>query len=116
MCKQTGAGLKLADFGTAIEVQGTEFGWHGFCGTPSYISPEMLNRQAYGKAVDMWACGIIVYVLLSGSLPFYSENQKELFEWIKKGKYDCSTPPWDTVSSAGKNLLGTIIILRHHFL
>ncbi|KAM9609565.1 calcium/calmodulin-dependent protein kinase type II subunit beta isoform 9-T10 [Morphnus guianensis] len=54
-CK--GAAVKLADFGLAIEVQGDQQAWFGFAGTPGYLSPEVLRKEAYGKPVDIWACG-----------------------------------------------------------
>ncbi|KAJ7305105.1 hypothetical protein JRQ81_010950, partial [Phrynocephalus forsythii] len=53
-CK--GAAVKLADFGLAIEVQGDQQAWFGFAGTPGYLSPEVLRKEAYGKPVDIWAC------------------------------------------------------------
>ncbi|XP_041099540.1 calcium/calmodulin-dependent protein kinase type II subunit beta-like, partial [Polyodon spathula] len=54
-CKN--AAVKLADFGLAIEVQGEQQAWFGFAGTPGYLSPEVLRKEAYGKPVDIWACG-----------------------------------------------------------
>ncbi|XP_070990151.1 calcium/calmodulin-dependent protein kinase type II subunit beta-like isoform X2 [Oncorhynchus clarkii lewisi] len=54
-CKN--AAVKLADFGLAIEVQGDQQAWFGFAGTPGYLSPEVLRKEAYGKPVDIWACG-----------------------------------------------------------
>ncbi|KAI2660267.1 Calcium/calmodulin-dependent protein kinase type II subunit beta [Labeo rohita] len=53
-CKN--AAVKLADFGLAIEVQGDQQAWFGFAGTPGYLSPEVLRKEAYGKPVDIWAC------------------------------------------------------------
>ncbi|KAJ8263578.1 hypothetical protein COCON_G00160350 [Conger conger] len=63
-CKN--AAVKLADFGLAIEVQGDQQAWFGFAGTPGYLSPEVLRKEAYGKPVDIWACGVILYILLVG--------------------------------------------------
>ncbi|XP_073686329.1 calcium/calmodulin-dependent protein kinase type II subunit beta [Garra rufa] len=57
-CKN--AAVKLADFGLAIEVQGDQQAWFGFAGTPGYLSPEVLRKEAYGKPVDIWACGFPV--------------------------------------------------------
>ncbi|XP_057183482.1 calcium/calmodulin-dependent protein kinase type II subunit alpha-like [Triplophysa rosa] len=55
--KSKGAAVKLADFGLAIEVEGEQQAWFGFAGTPGYLSPEVLRKDPYGKAVDLWACG-----------------------------------------------------------
>nr|XP_013998811.1 unnamed protein product [Salmo salar] len=55
-CKN--AAVKLADFGLAIEVQGDQQAWFGFAGTPGYLSPEVLRKEAYGKPVDIWACEV----------------------------------------------------------
>ncbi len=73
--KAKGAAVKLADFGLAIEVQGDQQAWFGFAGTPGYLSPEVLKKEPYGKSVDIWACGVILYILLVGYPPFWDEDQ-----------------------------------------
>uniref|UniRef100_A0A671Q2I2 calcium/calmodulin-dependent protein kinase n=1 Tax=Sinocyclocheilus anshuiensis TaxID=1608454 RepID=A0A671Q2I2_9TELE len=85
-CKN--AAVKLADFGLAIEVQGDQQAWFGFAGTPGYLSPEVLRKEAYGKPVDIWACGVILYILLVGYPPFWDEDQHKLYQQIKAGAYD----------------------------
>lgn len=62
----------------------------GFAGTPGYLSPEVLRRDAYGQEVDVWACGVIMYILLVGYPPFWDEDQKKLYAQIKLGSYDVS--------------------------
>ena len=63
--KQQPSDIKLADFGLAIELEkSTEFAWYGFAGTPGYLSPEVLKKIPYGRPVDLWACGVILYILL----------------------------------------------------
>ncbi|XP_026959382.1 calcium/calmodulin-dependent protein kinase type II subunit delta isoform X7 [Sagmatias obliquidens] len=86
--KSKGAAVKLADFGLAIEVQGDQQAWFGFAGTPGYLSPEVLRKDPYGKPVDMWACGVILYILLVGYPPFWDEDQHRLYQQIKAGAYD----------------------------
>ena len=86
--KAKGAAVKLADFGLAIEVQGDQQAWFGFAGTPGYLSPEVLKKEPYGKAVDIWACGVILYILLVGYPPFWDEDQHRLYAQIKAGTYD----------------------------
>uniref|UniRef100_A0A8C6Y003 calcium/calmodulin-dependent protein kinase n=1 Tax=Naja naja TaxID=35670 RepID=A0A8C6Y003_NAJNA len=86
--KLKGAAVKLADFGLAIEVEGEQQAWFGFAGTPGYLSPEVLRKDPYGKAVDLWACGVILYILLVGYPPFWDEDQHRLYQQIKAGAYD----------------------------
>ena len=90
--KIKGAAVKLADFGLAIEVQGENQAWFGFAGTPGYLSPEVLKKEPYGKPVDIWACGVILYILLVGYPPFWDEDQHRLYAQIKAGAYDVSLP------------------------
>ncbi|KAG7238382.1 hypothetical protein INR49_030889, partial [Caranx melampygus] len=59
-----------------------------FAGTPGYLSPEVLRKDPYGKPVDMWACGVILYILLVGYPPFWDEDQHRLYQQIKAGAYD----------------------------
>lgn len=87
--RSKGADVKLADFGLAIEVD-DKLGWFGFAGTPGYLSPEVLKKEPYGKAVDLWACGVILYILLVGYPPFWDEDQQKLYGQIKAGAYDVS--------------------------
>lgn len=58
------------------------------CGTPEYIAPEVLRRKPYTSAVDLWALGVIVFVLLSGHLPFYDDNRRKLYRYIEKADYN----------------------------
>lgn len=92
--KLKGAAVKLADFGLAIEVMADQQAWFGFAGTPGYLSPEVLKKEPYGKAVDIWACGVILYILLVGYPPFWDEDQHRLYSQIKAGAYDVSTRAW----------------------
>jgi serine/threonine protein kinase len=62
--------------------------YKGFAGTPGYLSPEVLKKEPYGKAVDIWACGVILYILLVGYPPFWDEDQHRLYAQIKAGAYD----------------------------
>ncbi|XP_039702999.1 calcium/calmodulin-dependent protein kinase type II subunit beta isoform X1 [Pteropus medius] len=109
-CK--GAAVKLADFGLAIEVQGDQQAWFGFAGTPGYLSPEVLRKEAYGKPVDIWACGVILYILLVGYPPFWDEDQHKLYQQIKAGAYDFPSPEWDTVTPEAKNLINQMLTIN----
>ncbi|XP_046667366.1 calcium/calmodulin-dependent protein kinase type II alpha chain isoform X9 [Homalodisca vitripennis] len=107
--KAKGAAVKLADFGLAIEVQGEQQAWFGFAGTPGYLSPEVLKKEPYGKPVDIWACGVILYILLVGYPPFWDEDQHRLYAQIKAGAYDYPSPEWDTVTPEAKNLINQML-------
>uniref|UniRef100_A0A4W5PR36 calcium/calmodulin-dependent protein kinase n=1 Tax=Hucho hucho TaxID=62062 RepID=A0A4W5PR36_9TELE len=109
-CKN--AAVKLADFGLAIEVQGDQQAWFGFAGTPGYLSPEVLRKEAYGKPVDIWACGVILYILLVGYPPFWDEDQHKLYQQIKAGAYDFPSPEWDSVTPEAKNLINQMLTIN----
>ncbi|XP_020293064.1 calcium/calmodulin-dependent protein kinase type II alpha chain isoform X16 [Pseudomyrmex gracilis] len=110
--KAKGAAVKLADFGLAIEVQGEAQAWYGFAGTPGYLSPEVLKKEPYGKPVDIWACGVILYILLVGYPPFWDEDQHRLYAQIKAGSYDYPSPEWDTVTPEAKNLINQMLTVN----
>ncbi|CAF2757608.1 unnamed protein product [Rotaria sp. Silwood2] len=107
--KTKGAAVKLADFGLAIEVNGEQTQWYGFAGTPGYLSPEVLKKEPYGKPVDIWACGVILYILLVGYPPFWDEDQHRLYNQIKAGAYDYPSPEWDTVTTEAKRLIDSML-------
>uniref|UniRef100_A0ACB8EIE0 Calcium/calmodulin-dependent protein kinase type II subunit alpha n=1 Tax=Sphaerodactylus townsendi TaxID=933632 RepID=A0ACB8EIE0_9SAUR len=110
--KLKGAAVKLADFGLAIEVEGEQQAWFGFAGTPGYLSPEVLRKDPYGKAVDLWACGVILYILLVGYPPFWDEDQHRLYQQIKAGAYDFPSPEWDTVTPEAKDLINKMLTIN----
>ena len=81
----TGA-IKLIDFGFAIETNELQ---RTFCGTPTYMAPEIVKRVPYNpKQVDVWAMGIMLYRMLTGSYPFMAGTDKELYSRICKGNYE----------------------------
>lgn len=110
--KAKGAAVKLADFGLAIEIQNDQTAWFGFAGTPGYLSPEVLKKEPYGKSVDIWACGVILYILLVGYPPFWDEDQHRLYSQIKAGAYDYPSPEWDTVTPDAKNLINQMLTVN----
>ncbi|XP_038142273.1 caM kinase-like vesicle-associated, like isoform X2 [Cyprinodon tularosa] len=83
------------------------------CGTPEYLAPEVVARHRYGRAVDCWAVGVIMYILLSGNPPFYDETEEEntdlhnriIFCRIVAGDFEFDSPHWDDISPAAKALV-----------
>ncbi|XP_028778835.1 CBL-interacting protein kinase 18-like isoform X1 [Neltuma alba] len=87
--------LKVADFGLSALVDSHRQGslLHTTCGTPAYVAPEVINKKGYdGAKADIWSCGVILYVLLAGQLPFRDVNLIELYRKICRAKYRC--PIW----------------------
>lgn len=75
------------------------------CGTPGYVAPEIVKQKKYGPEVDVWSLGVVLYIMLCGFPPFFHPERKELFEIIKKAKYDFPSPWWDAVSPEAKDLI-----------
>ncbi|KAK2581665.1 hypothetical protein KPH14_002163 [Odynerus spinipes] len=100
--------LKLGDFGLAQVVRENLY---TVCGTPTYVAPEILAETGYGLKIDVWAAGVILYILLCGFPPFVSpENeQEELFERILSGQYEFTSPYWDTISDSAKQLISNML-------
>lgn len=99
--------LKVSDFGlSAVADQVREDGFlHTICGTPAYVAPEILSKKGYdGAKVDIWSCGVILYVLNAGYLPFNDPNLMNLYKKIYKGEYRC--PRW--MSSELRRLLSRL--------
>ncbi|KAJ8447943.1 hypothetical protein Cgig2_028819 [Carnegiea gigantea] len=87
--------LKITDFGlSALHDSRRQDGLlHTTCGTPAYVAPEVINQKGYdGAKADIWSCGVVLYVLLAGFLPFHDTNLMELYKKISKGEFKC--PGW----------------------
>jgi len=99
----------VTDFGLAKYVEGNVL-MKTACGTPGYVAPEILQLQKYSSKVDMWAVGVILYILLCGFPPFVEKNLKALYRLIKSGKFAFPSPYWDNVSKEAKDC---IVLLLH---
>ncbi|XP_057948685.1 CBL-interacting serine/threonine-protein kinase 23 isoform X1 [Malania oleifera] len=100
--------LKVSDFGlSALPQQVREDGLlHTTCGTPNYVAPEVINNKGYdGAKADLWSCGVILFVLMAGYLPFEESNLVALYKKIFKADFTC--PPW--FSSNAKKLIRRIL-------
>ncbi|KAL0487448.1 calcium/calmodulin-dependent protein kinase [Acrasis kona] len=100
--------IKITDFGLAKMADG-DFLLKTACGTPNYVAPEVLLNEGYDASVDMWSIGVILYILLCGFPPFYSENTPELFDQIINGSYDFPSPYWDKVSLSARDLITKLL-------
>ena len=79
--------IKLIDFGLANSMKDSQ-ALITACGSPNYAAPEVISGQSYGgEEVDIWSCGVILYAMICGSLPFDDEHLAQLFAKIKKGNY-----------------------------
>lgn len=83
------------------------------CGTPTYVAPEILEETGYGLKVDMWAAGVITYIMLCGFPPFRSakRDQDELFDLIMDGDYEFLSPYWDNISNEAKDLISKLLVV-----
>ena len=108
--------VKICDLGLAKK--STEKIMETVCGTPQYVSPEVITSQpgsSFGPGVDNWACGVILYILLSGYPPFAAQSEKRLYKLIKAGKYsfdltaEDGSNVWNAVSNEAKDLIGAFL-------
>ncbi|XP_063751484.1 serine/threonine-protein kinase DCLK1-like isoform X1 [Eleginops maclovinus] len=100
--------LKLGDFGLATVVDGPLY---TVCGTPTYVAPEIIAETGYGLKVDIWAAGVITYILLCGFPPFRgsSDDQEVLFDQILMGQLEFPLPYWDNVSETAMELIRSML-------
>jgi len=107
--------IKITDFGLA-KYRGakgsTALEMTTACGTPGYVAPEVLKNEPYGKAVDLWSLGVILYILLCGFPPFYHESTAALYKQIKKGEFDFPAPYWSNISPAAKDLVRRLLTVN----
>lgn len=102
-----GSVIKIIDFGTAKKFSPAKK-MRGFHGSSYYIAPEVI-RQSYSKECDVWSCGVILYILLSGSPPFYGNSDAEIFSAISKGEFSMSLKEFDNVSAEVKDLISKML-------
>ena len=107
--------IKLADFGLAVKIL-TGQKLYEVCGTPIYVAPEILAETGYDFKVDVWAAGVIAYILLCGYPPFVSMNNDndELFDLILKGSFEFLHQYWSTVSEEAKDFISKLLVVNQH--
>ncbi|KAG2678065.1 hypothetical protein I3843_12G128900 [Carya illinoinensis] len=101
--KDENALLKATDFGLSVFIEEGKV-YRDIVGSAYYVAPEVLRRR-YGKEIDIWSAGVILYILLSGVPPFWAETEKGIFDAILQGEIDFESKPWPSISSAAKDLV-----------
>ena len=89
--------VKLSDFGLGRAISMDDLATTT-AGTPGYVAPEVVERKPYDHRCDYWSMAVTIFVLLSGTPPFFHEDNFELFEMIKEGAYSFESPVWEQVS------------------
>lgn len=100
--------LKITDFGLARFVKAEQMA-RTTCGTPGYVAPEIIMEQPYGKECDFWSIGVVLFILLSGTPPFYEDERSDLFEKIKSCNYEFDESNWSNISKEAKDLVSKIL-------
>ena len=101
--------IKICDFGTSKMFEKGAI-QRKLVGSSYYIAPEVLKKH-YDEKCDLWSCGVILYILLSGRPPFGGENDKEIMERVALGKYDLQSSPFNKVSKSGIDLIQKLLIM-----
>ncbi|KAI3992753.1 hypothetical protein MKX01_021714 [Papaver californicum] len=101
--KDENAMLKATDFGLSVFIEEGKV-YRDIVGSAYYVAPEVL-RRSYGKEIDVWSAGVILYILLSGVPPFWAENEKGIFEAVLQGDIDFESAPWPSISHSAKDLV-----------
>ncbi|CAI8606628.1 unnamed protein product [Vicia faba] len=101
--KDPKAPLKATDFGSSVFIEEGKV-YRELVGSAYYVAPEVLKRN-YGKEIDVWSAGIILYILLCGVPPFWAETEKGIFQAILEGKLDLESAPWPSISASAKDLI-----------
>jgi len=101
--------IKIIDFGLSRHDCDVSMGvMNTKVGTPYYVAPEVLNRE-YTKSCDIWSIGVITYILLCGYPPFYGDTDNQIFDAVKKARFDFPSPDWDGISLSAKEFISTLL-------
>ncbi|CAH8256181.1 unnamed protein product [Arabidopsis lyrata] len=99
--------LKATDFGVSVFIEEGRV-YEDIVGSAYYVAPEVLKRN-YGKAIDIWSAGVILYILLCGTPPFWAETDKGIFEEVLRGEIDFESEPWPSISESAKDLVRNML-------
>jgi len=100
--------IKIIDFGTSLVIDDSKK-LDEKLGTPYYIAPEVLAKN-YGSKCDIWSCGVITYIVLSGIPPFNGASDQEIMKKVKVGKFSFADPVWNGISDQGKDFISQLLI------
>ncbi|XP_027348937.1 calcium-dependent protein kinase 1-like isoform X2 [Abrus precatorius] len=100
--------LKAIDFGMSVFFKPGDI-FRDVVGSPYYIAPEVLCRR-YGPEADVWSAGVIIYILLCGTPPFWGESEQDIFEEVLHGDLDFSSDPWPNISESAKDLVRKMLV------
>lgn len=105
--------VKLADFGLArrLPVNSDVISCEA-SGAPLFLAPETILEDLIGQAVDLWACGVILFILLAGYPPFWNSSDEKLLLSILQGHYTMPSPYWDNVSNEAKDLVQRLLVVE----
>jgi len=103
--------LKIADFGLAGQIKGSNGMLVGIAGTPYYMAPEMVSKKPYSYPADVWSMGVICFILLGGYPPFQGDNMGKLLTRIKKADYAFDPKYWGGISADAKDLIAAMLTL-----
>ncbi|OAY67230.1 Calcium-dependent protein kinase isoform 2 [Ananas comosus] len=106
--KNEGAMLKATDFGLSVFIEEGKV-YRDIVGSAYYVAPEVL-RRSYGKEIDVWSAGVILYILLSGVPPFWAETERGIFDAVLQGDIDFESEPWPSISYGAKDLVRKMLI------
>ncbi|XP_076172778.1 peripheral plasma membrane protein CASK isoform X8 [Ptiloglossa arizonensis] len=102
--KENSAPVKLRGFSVAVQLQSSQANGVGRVGCPHFMAPEVIQRRQYGKPGDVWSAGVLLHILLTGTLPFVGSRDR-LREAICRGRVQMETPLWDCISEPAKDLI-----------
>lgn len=107
--------LKLIDFGLSVKIK-NDSSLYDISGSQSYLSPEILemtklpqSKAGYGRPVDLWACGVVLYVLLSGAFPFWHEDSIAMFNLIRNCEWQFEEDDWEFISTDARDLISKLL-------
>ena len=101
--------IKITDFGLANIMSASNI-LRSKCGTPVYMAPEMLQNRPYDSSVDVWASGILLYIVLSGTLPFFADSPDDFLELVLSSRFSFPDDEWAESSEEVKDLIRKILV------
>lgn len=107
--KDSDTEIKITDFGLSNIMSASNI-LRSKCGTPVYMAPEMLQNQPYDQSVDVWAAGILLYIMLSGTLPFYADNPDDFLDLVLSSNFSFPDSEWEEVGEEARDLITKILV------